>query len=298
VISIDEIPKRDGVQLVRHAGLTNDWPIPVAVWDAPSGFNTDIRPDHQPCHVIALRLSGSLVERLTTGASARERLRPQGFSVHPPRRELRFVAPSAIRFAHFYVKDAFFEKVAGASPLTTHEGVPQSDRVMFEDAEMLSNIKAYLDRAFDTEFRATKFEMESRANLIAIRFLRHLDEMRARQPQIRNTLAPWQIQRICTHLTDNMHRTVPLDEIALMLGMTKEHLCRAFHKATGVPPMKWQARKRIELACDLLRETDASLTAIAQEVGYVGQSSFGNAFRDIVGVTPSIYRLQARQATH
>lgn len=296
-ISSLELPQRDGVDLMDLAGVEASWPMPVALWNAPKGFDTRSRPDHQPCHVIAFRLSGSLVQRVGEQALRPEKLRPNGFSVHPAHRELRFVAPAAIRFAHIYVPEAFLHHVAGSVAMPLDEDRLVGDqRVMYEDAELTSAIGAYVRRAFDRSDAPTRLEMESRANLIAIRFLqRHT----ARPLQITvskqgSELAPWQVQKISRLLEENLDRNVSLEELSTLVGLSPEHVCRAFRRATGLPPQRWAIRKRMETACRLLTETEASLTAIAQDVGYAGQSAFGAIFRSAMGVSPGQFRRASR----
>ncbi|QWW71332.1 AraC family transcriptional regulator [Rhizobium sp. WYJ-E13] len=292
MISREELPKREGVELLDWAGVDGSWPMPVAIWDAPKGFNTCTRPDHQPCHVIAVRLSGALVERVRPDAFKSERLRPRGFSVHPAGRELRFVASSAIRFAHLYVSQAFLQDIYGK---TTTSGSPdaalvRSDRVMYLDAEMSSQLDAYVHRAFQRSDPPSKLEMESRANLIALRLLRYKSMEPLSSSQSESNLAPWQLRRVCNHLEANLDRTVRLTELAELIGISKEHLCRAFHLTTGRPPLRWHLEKRIERACELLARNQSTLTSIAQDVGYSGQSSFGTAFKELMGMTPDQYR--------
>ncbi|MBY3422502.1 helix-turn-helix domain-containing protein [Rhizobium laguerreae] len=298
MIALDELPKREGVELVNCAGISSSWPISVALWDAPNGFNTSARPDQQPCHVIALRLSGSLVQRIGSGAGKPERLRPHGFSIHPARQELRFVASSAIRFAHLYVGDRFLRDISGITAQAVSEDNPlvPTDRVMYVDAEMSGQLDSYLRRAFEQRDPPTKLEMESRANLIALRLLRYrATRSQAAARSSGSELAPWQVRRICSYLEENINRTVRLDELSDMFGISHEHLCRAFHNAIGKPPGQWQLQKRMEAACHLLASSEATLTSIAQDVGYTGQSAFGNAFREAFGVSPGQYRRTMRQ---
>lgn len=297
MISVDQLPRREGVKLLDLAGVEQSWPMPVALWDAPRGFDTRGHPDHQPCHVIALRLDGGLVQRIDEHACQAERLRPNGFSVHPAHRDLRFVATSPIRFAHLYVTEPFFRRVLAGlgAPKADFGTVIQIDRVMYEDDEITGAVKAYITRAFDGGDRPTRLEMESRANLIALRLLqRHWFRQQApRSPG--GEMAPWQVRRICAHLEQNLDRTVSLEELSELVDRSAEHTCRAFSRATGVPPLRWQAQKRMEVACRLLVETDASLTSIAQQVGYSGQSAFGAVFRKLLGVSPGRYRGLAKE---
>jgi AraC family transcriptional regulator len=295
VISADELPKREGVELLDLAG-DSSWPVPVALWNAPKGFDTRSQPDHQPCHVIAFRLSGGLVQRIDEQAGRPERLRPRGFSVHPAHRALRFVAPSPIRFAHLYVTDSFFRNVSSMASSTPADvdRIIRSDRVMYEDPEITDAITLYVKRAFERGDRPTKFEMESRANLIALRLIQRHWSGRQQVQHSSGEMAPWQVSRICTHLQQNLDKPVSLEELSRLVGLSTEHMCRAFRRATGVPPLRWQVQKRMEAARSLLVQTDASLTSIAQDVGYAGQSAFGAVFRTTVGLSPGQYRRMAR----
>lgn len=292
-----ELPQREGVELMALAGHDTAWSMPVALWHAPKGFDTRHRPDQQPCHVIALRLGGSLVQRVRDDARRTERLHPKGFSVHPPHCALRFIAPSAIRFAHLYASQSFLQDIAGSAAIARRDGhLDAHQSVMYQDADLSAAIEAYVQRAFDRADAPSRLEMESRANLIAIRFLKqHLARQAGEAPRTPGSeLAPWQVKRICTHLEANLDRAVSLAELSVLLDLSEEHLCRAFKRATGLPPQRWAIRKRIEIACRLLAETDATLTSIAQDVGYAGQSAFGTAFRGAVGLSPGQYRRAQR----
>lgn len=299
-ISEEELPRRDGVELLTLAGLDSRWSMPVALWHAPHGFDTRARPDNQPCNIIAVRLSGSLVQRIGPHPGRRERLRPDGFSVHPACSELRFLAPSKIRFAHIYVADDFLRRIfREVSPeRDQHARFVREDRVMYEDAVLSSQISAYVTRAFDTLDPPAALEMESRANLIAIHFLnKHAPcRMDQRACEAKGRLADWQVQRVCSFMEANLNRNVDLTECSRLIGISNEHFCRAFRRTLNVPPHRWFSLKRMQHARRLLSETDASLTLIAQELGYTGQSAFGAAFRNAAEMTPQQYRRQSRSS--
>ena len=47
---------------------------------------------------------------------------------------------------------------------------------------------------------------------------------------------------------------------------------------------------RIEKACELIRNSDLNIEAIATEVGYTSSLSFRRAFKKVMGMPPSSYR--------
>jgi AraC family transcriptional regulator len=107
-------------------------------------------------------------------------------------------------------------------------------------------------------------------------------------------LPDWQLRRVCSFMEANLNRNVSMAECSGLIGISNEHFCRAFRRTSNMPPHRWFLLKRMERARRMLSETDASLTSIAQELGYTGQSAFGAAFRKAVGQTPRQYRQQLR----
>ena len=287
------VPTRQGVALTGIAGLESRWAMPVAIWHAPRGFDTTMSPDNHPHNTIAMRLSGSLVRRVNPARSPVERLSSSGFSVHPALYDLRFVAPSEIRFAHLYLSEEYlrFLSVECGCPATS-KPMLRDDRVMYDDDEMRHLVKAYLGRACNKADEPSRLEMDSRANLIGLRLLSlHLDKSKSRGNVIRTgILADWQVKRVRDYIAENLHRDISLADLATLIDLSAEHLCRAFRRTVGVPPHQWLLRCRIEKARTLLTRKDLSLTEVALEIGFSGQSSFGAAFRRATGTTPSAYR--------
>ncbi|WP_104481127.1 AraC family transcriptional regulator [Actinokineospora auranticolor] len=78
--------------------------------------------------------------------------------------------------------------------------------------------------------------------------------------------------------------------LAAETGTSRAVLARRFTAAVGRPPMAHLAEWRVERAADLLRETDATVAAIAGKVGYANAFALSAAFKRRRGVTPSEYR--------
>ncbi len=58
--------------------------------------------------------------------------------------------------------------------------------------------------------------------------------------------------------------------------------------------MRYLTRWRIQLACRLLREDAAKVSAVALDVGYHSEAAFSRAFKDAVGTSPASWRKQGR----
>jgi AraC family transcriptional regulator len=223
-----------------------------------------------------------------------ERLAPDGFSIHPAESELRFFARSEIYYAHLHITDPFLNRFRRETKgINAAEHLLfRSDRVMFRDEESHSQITDYVRRAFDDEDPPLRLEMDSRATLIVLSlFKRHgLGTLDRRTESRVGALADWQVRKVCGYLSENLKRNFAMNELADLVGLSQEHFCRAFGRSMGTSPYQWLLERRMARARELLADRTKSLTVIAQEVGYAGQSAFGAAFRKVTGSTPSQYR--------
>jgi len=90
------------------------------------------------------------------------------------------------------------------------------------------------------------------------------------------------------HLTEPM----TLDDLAQAMGMTKFHFVRKFRECSGVPPMAYLRRMRVNAAETLLLNTDMPLKAIAPQVGFGDEYHLSRVFRKENGISPSLFRRQ------
>lgn len=81
-----------------------------------------------------------------------------------------------------------------------------------------------------------------------------------------------------------------LRELARQAGMSRSALAGRFEQSIGVPPMRYLARWRIQLAAALLSSTAMCLAEIAERVGYGSEAALSRAFKRLVGVAPARWR--------
>lgn len=78
--------------------------------------------------------------------------------------------------------------------------------------------------------------------------------------------------------------------LAAKAGVSRAALARRFTAKVGEPPMTYLATWRIDMAADLLRETDATVGSIARKVGYANTFALSVAFKRLRGITPTEHR--------
>ncbi|MCS7477188.1 AraC family transcriptional regulator [Umezawaea endophytica] len=78
--------------------------------------------------------------------------------------------------------------------------------------------------------------------------------------------------------------------LAAKIGVSRAALARRFTDLVGEPPMAFLTGWRLALAADLLRETDATVGAVARQVGYGSSFALSTAFKRERGVSPQEFR--------
>jgi AraC-like DNA-binding protein len=74
------------------------------------------------------------------------------------------------------------------------------------------------------------------------------------------------------------------------LGVSRAALARRFTELVGEPPMSYLTNWRLALAADLLREPDATVAAVAHQVGYSSGFALSTAFKRVRGLSPQAHR--------
>ncbi|WP_186457191.1 helix-turn-helix domain-containing protein [Nitrospirillum amazonense] len=113
---------------------------------------------------------------------------------------------------------------------------------------------------------------------------------------IRGGLAPWQIRRVISHIDANLAGTIRMDGCATVTRLSTRYFSRAFKSSFGVPPHTYVVQRRIQRAQHLMLTTQEPLCQIALACGLCDQAHFSKLFRRVVGLSPSTWRRQWRDA--
>lgn len=104
------------------------------------------------------------------------------------------------------------------------------------------------------------------------------------------------IRRVVERLKRKTHDFPDLASMAEMAGLSRFHFSRIFKAETGLSPVQFVERCRIEQAKILIEAADLSLSDIAVRLGFSDQSHFTKRFAKIVGSTPAAFaRTHARR---
>jgi RpiB/LacA/LacB family sugar-phosphate isomerase len=103
-------------------------------------------------------------------------------------------------------------------------------------------------------------------------------------------LPPRRLQRVFSHIKDNIAQDLSVSELAQVVGMSQYYFSKLFKMSTGTTPHQYVMRQRVERAQEYLRETRTPLAEVGTQVGFETQSHFTSVFRRLAGTTPKHYR--------
>jgi AraC-like DNA-binding protein len=98
------------------------------------------------------------------------------------------------------------------------------------------------------------------------------------------------VERALRALDADPGRRWTLTELAKVVGASRSSLAKLFAAEVGETPGAWLARKRLELARDMLQTSDVKLAEVADRVGYASEFALSRAFKRHFGIAPARFR--------
>ncbi|MGX5819736.1 GlxA family transcriptional regulator [Chitinophaga lutea] len=83
---------------------------------------------------------------------------------------------------------------------------------------------------------------------------------------------------------------VTVEEVIRDLPVSRRNFIRRFKIATGITPIEYLQRIRIEAAKKMLEKKQENITGVMMQAGYEDAKAFRQVFRKIVGLSPKEYR--------
>ncbi len=156
-------------------------------------------------------------------------------------------------------------------------------------------LRALLDLvdALDSELRQRHpgFRLAAQNHFLSLVLL--LSRLRQARPDSSSTsdrTARNRVHEAIRYFHRHFAEPIDLKSFPRRLGMSERNFRRAFHEATGYAPLQYLARLRVQEAAMQLRRPRASVTAVAMNAGFGDLGFFGRKFKEILGVTPHVFR--------
>jgi len=102
-------------------------------------------------------------------------------------------------------------------------------------------------------------------------------------------------KNIKTFMLENFDKPLDIEDYSYLTGRSISTFRRDFKSKFGVSPKKWLIERRMEKAALLLKETNSSVTNIAQQVGYENISHFIKIFQNKFNISPKQFQIKYRK---
>ncbi|MBE6976995.1 MAG: helix-turn-helix domain-containing protein [Ruminococcaceae bacterium] len=102
-------------------------------------------------------------------------------------------------------------------------------------------------------------------------------------------------QKVVAYLAEHFREDISLKSLAKMFGYNEKYLSHCLHSLTGLHFSKLLALYRVEQAKKCLAEGRGNIAQIAVDCGFSALNTFNRSFRELTGLTPSVYKKTASQ---
>ena len=99
------------------------------------------------------------------------------------------------------------------------------------------------------------------------------------------------VDTACNFLSSDFSNECDIKVFCRKQGVGYESFRKIFKNQIGVSPWQYRIRRRLDLACALLRDPQMQINEIAQELGYSSAYDFSAQFKKYFKVSPANYRL-------
>lgn len=191
------------------------------------------------------------------------------------------------------------EDAARKDLLEKYEKLPEMEyERIVEIADLIDSIVKYtVDRAVKARNRDEAYKWLMSTNSEQLTGEAEIQELslpvRIHEPERAETMQVKPssvIYPAIAYINDHLKDGISMKEMAELCHLSPSYFSRTFNRETGESFANYINRRKIALAKELLRETNKSISQIAEETGYINISNFIAVFKRLEGVTPSVYR--------
>lgn len=155
---------------------------------------------------------------------------------------------------------------------------------------LIQQIGYALLRESKTENPSGSLFGESLVQTLTMHLLRNFSTAGLGTENTNGGLPGYKLKLVTDLINDRLDEDLTLAELASAAGLSRFHFSRAFRCSTGLTPLQYLMRQRVERAKELLKNRELSLVEVSLRTGFKNQSHFTTLFRKLTNLTPKAWR--------
>ena len=208
-----------------------------------------------------------------------------------------FFIPAGVRHSYTHLPDQCFEKHWIHFDLYPNDSLPQllqlPHRVCTGSQKEPEAVFEQLTKANSSN----KLSDTMRAKAALMTLLAHYVEFSHSDDLPVLSEDDRRISEVLTYIHKHLAEPLTNRDLAALCHLHPNHFIRFFSQKTGQSPANYVMQCRMELARQLLIQSDLPISRIAEQVGLSDQSHFARLFRNFYAMSPSLCRKQHKPPT-
>ena len=195
-----------------------------------------------------------------------------------------------VEIVQIRIKDSFVRNVAEETLDKNSDHVELVPSFQTRDSQ-IEAIVTMLVTELHRESFGSQLYVDSLANVLALHLLRNYGTTKLQLPVYNGGLPQNQLLQVVDYIDAYLDNEIKLADLAQLLDISQFHFSRLFKQSLGLSPYQYLIQQRVELAKQLLKQSDKSITDIAFDCGFNSHSHLTTRFRQLTGTTPKAYRV-------
>lgn len=153
------------------------------------------------------------------------------------------------------------------------------------DAEIIQDLQRLVREAL---LKLPHYRLQMRLLLaeILVQLERTAPPVESQNEQWEDSPCTQKIKKIIEQIHLNYQKNWQLEDLAQIGGCSSHYLCRIFRETTNYTPIHYLIKIRLDIAIDLLKNSDYTVSEIAEMVGFSDVYYFSRLFKKWLGKSP------------
>ena len=277
-----------GLRLLRTVGVDLPSNLVIALYE--DNVDAVLRPEYGDYLTLTFLLGGASFCRRKSRDHGLEYSKAGAASIQPHDVASVWDSAGRSRWLHFFLPPSLAGAMAEAAFGFDPSEVTINPETGIGDFALLGVLYAAARAMFSAEFVSGE-ELNHWSSAIVSHLVVHHSSVSRRIAGTRGeVLAAYRLRQALDYVEANLCGPITLEGLAATVRMSTYHFAHGFRARTGMPPIKYVQRRRVERSRQLLEDCTRSISEVADQMGYLSQAHFATAFRRELGITPREYR--------